>query len=291
MNRDADHSALRDVLAYLYPTREDARRIADQANLDTSKIDFSNKPINCWHSILKEAEKSGKLDNLISVILAEYGGNTELCKSVVVYLANRQDSSKDPLYKRPRYTRCWTIALVFILSSVSGLVGMWWSINIPFACGAAAEALQQDCERLKARNDNVLKGESSDEVEPNDRHGQAENLSSSDSNYSGYHNDENDYYKYEAAFCGEIIVILTSQHTNGMLDGKIQLQLYHPIVKENFLVGEIKGEPYHISYAGGPGPYFIRIYTDPGSLDKRIPYKLSVSFVEDESSSTPCIFG
>lgn len=45
---------LRDLLAFLYPDVLSIRRIIDDAGIDSSRIDISEKAVNSWHFVLTE---------------------------------------------------------------------------------------------------------------------------------------------------------------------------------------------------------------------------------------------
>jgi V8-like Glu-specific endopeptidase len=64
---------LRQILARLYPTERDARRVVADAGLDAARIAIEPKAINTWFAILQEAANHpGKIDALLQVALAEY---------------------------------------------------------------------------------------------------------------------------------------------------------------------------------------------------------------------------
>jgi formylglycine-generating enzyme required for sulfatase activity/nucleotide-binding universal stress UspA family protein len=71
-------ASLRTVLAALYPTEEDARRVVADAGMTAARIIFSGQANNTWQAILEEAEKSGALDALLAIALSEYGVNQRL---------------------------------------------------------------------------------------------------------------------------------------------------------------------------------------------------------------------
>lgn len=72
-------STLRDALADLYPDEISARRVAHDAALNSSLIQFNSQSKNNWHAILVEANKSDqKLIELIRIVLLEYGDNYNL---------------------------------------------------------------------------------------------------------------------------------------------------------------------------------------------------------------------
>jgi len=79
-------SQLRDVLATLYPTVQDARRLIADAELNPNFIAFDNKAINNWHNILQEAVHRSKLDAIVQAARAEYSESPELLQSWQAYL-------------------------------------------------------------------------------------------------------------------------------------------------------------------------------------------------------------
>lgn len=70
--------ALENLLSEFYPEPRDARRVADQAGLDLSHITFDAKAINTWHSIMREAELTGRLRSLFDVVRQDYADNPRL---------------------------------------------------------------------------------------------------------------------------------------------------------------------------------------------------------------------
>ena len=68
---------IRKLLTRLFPTRT-ARMLASDAGLNTSRIAFGGTDEDTWASILEEAQKAGKLDNVYRVALQEYPTSAEL---------------------------------------------------------------------------------------------------------------------------------------------------------------------------------------------------------------------
>jgi hypothetical protein len=61
---------LREILARLYPSERDARRVVVDAGLNPAQIAFDSKAITNWFSILEEARNhSGKVDAILRVVL------------------------------------------------------------------------------------------------------------------------------------------------------------------------------------------------------------------------------
>lgn len=76
---------LRNALANLYPNEASARRIATQARLALSRLQLSGVAVDNWHAILKEAEKTAAVEDVIAVVEGEYGRNREFMRAVQVY--------------------------------------------------------------------------------------------------------------------------------------------------------------------------------------------------------------
>jgi len=69
---------LRKVLAELYPTVQDARRVVTEAGLDPTYITFSDKAINNWSSILEEAQNRDRVRVIVELAYSEYPENEAL---------------------------------------------------------------------------------------------------------------------------------------------------------------------------------------------------------------------
>jgi hypothetical protein len=64
---------LREILARLYPTEREARRVVVDAGLNPAQVAFDTKAISNWFSILEEAGKhSGKIEAVVAVAVVEY---------------------------------------------------------------------------------------------------------------------------------------------------------------------------------------------------------------------------
>ena len=87
MNWNRTLTNLRDVLAGLYPTVQDARRVVVDARLNPAFIAFAPKAINNWFNILQEAQKRHKVEAIVQVAHDEYPENEWLV------LAQRGDLS------------------------------------------------------------------------------------------------------------------------------------------------------------------------------------------------------
>lgn len=69
---DENLTNLNDVLAGLYPLTTDSIRIVDDAGLPKVLIAFQPRAIDNWHAILDEANKRGKVSDLIRVARKDY---------------------------------------------------------------------------------------------------------------------------------------------------------------------------------------------------------------------------
>ncbi|HWJ41115.1 MAG TPA: trypsin-like peptidase domain-containing protein [Candidatus Limnocylindrales bacterium] len=68
-------SALRTLLANLYPTVEDARVLVTDAGLEAARIEFSSKAITNWFNILQYANPRNAIDDIISTALKDNPNN------------------------------------------------------------------------------------------------------------------------------------------------------------------------------------------------------------------------
>ncbi|MBA3534603.1 MAG: trypsin-like peptidase domain-containing protein [Ardenticatenales bacterium] len=73
-------SKLRDVLATLYTSPADIRRVVQDAGLNMAYLDFSQAPINIWQSILEEADKQTMVQAIIDVARRQYPNNQALAQ-------------------------------------------------------------------------------------------------------------------------------------------------------------------------------------------------------------------
>jgi hypothetical protein len=69
---------LRAILAELYPDKISALRVAEDAELPVVMLASQDRPIDNWHAILGEAQKRGRLPQLLQVVAAEYGESERL---------------------------------------------------------------------------------------------------------------------------------------------------------------------------------------------------------------------
>jgi hypothetical protein len=93
---------LRDALAQLYPDEASARRIAAQAHLDGTRIQFSGRAVDGWHSILGEAMNNGRMESLIEVVSQEYGANEALVKAMQIYRRSLEKEGEPTDFQQSR---------------------------------------------------------------------------------------------------------------------------------------------------------------------------------------------
>jgi hypothetical protein len=108
------------------------------------------------------------------------------------------------------------------------------------------------------------------EQEDNDTYLQANGSLVSGRDYSGYPDDEKDYFGIYVRNSGNISVDLTNHTGSG-----VQLQLFRGSVSNR--VGYDVSAPYHIDYTGPPGWYYIYIYTASG-YNSTTPYTLRATY-------------
>jgi V8-like Glu-specific endopeptidase len=69
---------LRKLLAALYPTESDQRRLAAEAKLTVGAIPFSSSAYNSWHQILHHASHNRGVEALLALALDEFPENEQL---------------------------------------------------------------------------------------------------------------------------------------------------------------------------------------------------------------------
>jgi hypothetical protein len=65
-------TALNALLAYLYPTEADSRRVVAYAGLRETSIKFDGAASINWYNILNEARKRGRVDDIVRVAKEEF---------------------------------------------------------------------------------------------------------------------------------------------------------------------------------------------------------------------------
>jgi hypothetical protein len=108
------------------------------------------------------------------------------------------------------------------------------------------------------------------EQEPNNNYLQANGPLRSGRYYYGYPNDEKDYFSIYLRTGGTITIDLTNHTGQG-----VQLQLFYQ--STNNRVDYDLDAPYHITYTGPAGWYYIYIYT-AGGYNTTTPYTLRVTY-------------
>lgn len=73
---------LRNVLADLYSDKSSAARVAEDAGLPIVTIAVSDRAVDNWHAILREAQKHDRLTALLNVVREEYGSNRDLAAAI-----------------------------------------------------------------------------------------------------------------------------------------------------------------------------------------------------------------
>lgn len=117
------HSALiplRSILANLYPTASDARIVVKDAGLEPAKIEFTNKSIITWFSILDHANGRDQVDAVIKRALKDFPENEQL--------KSARDQAPPPILDGPE-TKQWKgptgdAALEKIIGATSTLVSI-----------------------------------------------------------------------------------------------------------------------------------------------------------------------
>lgn len=103
-------TALRDVLAAIYPEEENARRVCRDALLDIRVIAFSDVALNTWTNVLEEAEKHGAMDRLVKVVAKEYGNYPPLAEAYDAYLHAVPTPSPSPDPNKEPRQKYWVVA-------------------------------------------------------------------------------------------------------------------------------------------------------------------------------------
>lgn len=86
LSRAAAIRSIRAILADLYSTPEDISRLAQDAGLNLAFIRLGSTPLNNWHNVLREAEKRGRLSEIIQIANEEYGDYPALQQAFQRYL-------------------------------------------------------------------------------------------------------------------------------------------------------------------------------------------------------------
>jgi hypothetical protein len=95
------------------------------------------------------------------------------------------------------------------------------------------------------------------ETEPNNTYLHANGALKTGRAYRGAHNDEKDYFSAYLQNAGTVAVDMVSP------SGGTQIQLFYLVADAAHRVGFDPAPPYHITYTGAPGWYYIYVYTNP----------------------------
>jgi hypothetical protein len=109
------------------------------------------------------------------------------------------------------------------------------------------------------------------ETEPNNTYLQANEPLKSGQIYRGTHNDQKDYYGVYLPTGGTVNVDMISPN------GGTQIQLFYQIADVDHRVGFDPTAPYHITYTGGAGRYYIYVFTDASFIGTDT-YTLTVTY-------------
>lgn len=93
---------LRNRLAEIYLDVPSIRRLIDDSQINSSYIHLDSTPINNWHSVLKEAERSNRIDNLLNVVDNENRENINLRRAVDAYRRTNKSSQPKKNHHSPK---------------------------------------------------------------------------------------------------------------------------------------------------------------------------------------------
>lgn len=149
---------LRALLVALYPDESSIRRVLHDVGIDPSRIKFNATTLDIWHSVLTEAEKSGKIADLLPVVKREYGANPSFqaiyrtdWQAAAPTSAERQTAPSTPQGLAQRSARLWPRPA--ILLGILTLLGLclalvWLAVNnlrpaapVPLLCPADRRCL------------------------------------------------------------------------------------------------------------------------------------------------------
>lgn len=69
---------LNKLLADLYPEKDETYRIVEMAGIPRAHVAFKDSAMNNWYNILKEANKRGKVDEVVEIAIMENEGQKDL---------------------------------------------------------------------------------------------------------------------------------------------------------------------------------------------------------------------
>lgn len=76
---------LRGILADMYPDANDARRLADDAELNVSIINFNGPAENVWQDVLRQAVNEERIDELLQHAIDEFPTSSKLLMAAWTY--------------------------------------------------------------------------------------------------------------------------------------------------------------------------------------------------------------
>src|SRR5690242_3810456 len=72
------YTALRDSLVRLFPRRNLAEQVVDEAGMRPERVAFSDRAESTWHEIISEADRSSVLPDLIRAASRQYPDDSGL---------------------------------------------------------------------------------------------------------------------------------------------------------------------------------------------------------------------
>lgn len=125
MSTSAALRELCDVLAYLYPEKTSASRVAEDAGLSMALVALNDRAIDNWHTIVQEAKKQDRLAQLLAVVDEDYGNNPQL-RAVSQRLRNQLATPYKRVWQQLVTPQQIIVGLIFLGILVS--IGLW-SLN------------------------------------------------------------------------------------------------------------------------------------------------------------------
>jgi hypothetical protein len=97
--------------------------------------------------------------------------------------------------------------------------------------------------------------------------------------YTGFHNDENDFFSVYLRAGSTLTIDLDTQHLEQDEFGYyvVQLMLYYESTSPEDRVARVFEPDYQIEYTGSEGWYYVRVFTAPGYLDGSKEYQITVN--------------
>jgi hypothetical protein len=69
---------LRDILADLYPEKIQWKRVLDETGISTVELEWSDVPLDRWHSTVGNISRSGKVIDIVNYLMKEYPSNLRI---------------------------------------------------------------------------------------------------------------------------------------------------------------------------------------------------------------------